>query len=311
MNRWKGLGIVAAVAGLIGLGIAFLPRTPEFPQPLKVAANVVPDTTASPSPTASPEQNAPRTASPAPTSHALPSPKPTPTTQARPTPANSPAATVATPAESPQQSPSPTVAPVTSATPEPTTAATAAAATQQQTAAPATKNGPVTLTLKKDSVIGIRLDQAVTTETAKVDEKITAKVSRDVIVDKVTAIPAGAKLEGTIVLVERASAANPRGKLGIKFTALVRPDNTRVALATETIAREASDPSAASSTAFNSNAVSALVAGNAGRVPPKQDAKGSPAPNSSKPRDFQLAAGAPLTVHLTAPVSITIDRNPE
>ena len=269
MNRWKGLGIVAAVAGLIGLGIAFLPRTPEFPQPLKVAANVVPDTTASPSPTASPEQNAPRTASPAPTSHALPSPKPTPTTQARPTPANSPAATVATPAESPQQSPSPTVAPVTSATPEPTTAATAAAATQQQTAAPATKNGPVTLTLKKDSVIGIRLDQAVTTETAKVDEKITAKVSRDVIVDKVTAIPAGAKLEGTIVLVERGS------------------------------------------TAFNSNAFSALVAGNAGRVPPKQDAKGSPAPNSSKPRDFQLAAGAPLTVHLTAPVSITIDRNPE
>ena len=186
-----------------------------------------------------------------------------------------------------------------------------------QVAAPAkTAAKPVSLTIKKDTVIGIRLDQEVSSETARVEDKISAKVSRDVIVDGTTAIPAGARLEGMIVQVERPTPANPRGKLAIRFTALVRPDNSRVALSTDMISREATDPAAGA--LLDTNAFSTLVGGGA-RIPPAgRSGSGSPTPTPTptptpapRLRDVRLLAGTPLTVHLTAPISITIDRDSE
>jgi hypothetical protein len=59
------------------------------------------------------------------------------------------------------------------------------------------------LTVEKHSVIGIRLDSAVSTRTARVEDRVTAIVSRDVTVNGRTAIPSGARLEGTVTLVER------------------------------------------------------------------------------------------------------------
>ena len=187
-------------------------------------------------------------------------------------------------------------------TPPPATAAAPAKVPSKE------KTGPVRLTLKKDTVIGIRLDQEVSSETARVDDKISAKVSRDVIVDGTTAIPAGARLEGTIVLVERPTQTNPLGKLGVRFTALVRPDNSRVVLLTDTISREATDPSGAP---LNTNAFSTVVGGTARVPPPGRSGSGSPTPTPPQLRDVRLLAGTPLTVHLTAPVSITIARAPE
>ena len=129
-------------------------------------------------------------------------------------------------------------------------------------AAPRRSPGPSRSSLKKDTVIGIRIDQAISSETAHADDKISAKVSRDVIVDGTTAIPAGMRLEGTVVTVERPTASNPRGKLDIQFTSLVRADNSRVAIVTETISREARDPNAAGTGSFDVNAFSAVVGGN-------------------------------------------------
>ena len=54
------------------------------------------------------------------------------------------------------------------------------------------------VTVKEDAVIGIRLENAVSSETAKVEDRVTARVSRDVTVEGRTAIPAGALLEGTV-----------------------------------------------------------------------------------------------------------------
>lgn len=245
----------------------------------------------------------------------MPSARPTPGVQQKPASSNS-SASIATQPVDPSPSSSPTTSALTAAAASPEPIVAAGVAAQPQAApASAAKKDPVTLTLKKDSVIGILLDQAVSSETAKVEDKISAKVSRDVIVDGKTAIPAGARIEGTIVSVDRPTKANPRGKLGFRFTALVRPDNTRVPLFTETISREASDPSTnTGASSFNSNAFSAIVGGGSRQPPPKQTATASPTPTpkpSSKPRDIQLIAGAFLTVHLTAPVSITIDRDPE
>jgi hypothetical protein len=192
-------------------------------------------------------------------------------------------------------------------TAEPVVSPVVSAPAAQAPTPPAAKPEPLTVVIKKDAVIGIRIDQPITTESAHVEDKISAKVSRDVIVDGITAIPAGTRVEGVVTLVERPTMANPRGKLGVRFASIVRPDNTRVAIATDTIYREASDPSSGAS--FDVSAFSAVVAGGS-RVPPVRSDQG-PSSGAARPRDAQLPAGAQLTLHLASPLSVTVARDPE
>jgi hypothetical protein len=166
-----------------------------------------------------------------------------------------------------------------------------------------------TVVLPKDTVIGIRLDQALSGETAHVDDKITARVARDVVVDGVTAIPAGTRLEGTITEVDR-SARGKRGRVGLRFTTLVRADEARLAIPTEAIFREG-DPIGQSAPALNVGSGFGAVLANRGRTSVPNQAPGRAAPGPETYRDAQLPAGSLLTVHLTAPVSVVIDRHPE
>ena len=186
---------------------------------------------------------------------------------------------------------------------------TPAASTSPQQ--PRSKLAPITVLLKKDTVIGIRIDQPISTETSHVDDKISAKVSRDVVVDGITAIPVGTRVEGQITQVERPTATNPRGKLSVRFTSLVRADNTRVAIVTDTISREASDASSSNGTAPDISAFSLVVSGGRTAPPPSGGSATSATPAPSRVRDAQLPAGSPLTLHLTSPLSITVDRDPQ
>ena len=98
------------------------------------------------------------------------------------------------------------------------------------------------LTVKEDSVMGIRLDSTVTSETARVEDKVSARVTRDLTVDGRTAIPSGARLEGVVSVVERGGKFKDRSRLGIKFQSLLLPDGTRMPIQTETISGTANLP---------------------------------------------------------------------
>lgn len=310
MKRWKRVGVVAVAGGAVALALATFPRPQHAhsASPTAVRTGV----TAAAKAGKPEEPVAPRAA-------AVPVIKSTPplagaSRAGSKTLAPSPAiSTSAAPVDPPQTSPvaSPLTAPVPIAVPDPASAtiATTPPPAQPTLSAPP-KPGPVTVVIKKDSVIGIRIDQAITTGSAHVDDRISGRVSRDVIVDGTIAIPAGTRVEGSVTAVERPTSANPRGKLGIRFTSIVRPDNTRVAISTETINREASDPAAPNGGSFDVNAFSALVSGS-GRTAPGRSAKESPAPKASQPREALLPAGAPLTLHLISPLSLTINRDPE
>jgi hypothetical protein len=169
------------------------------------------------------------------------------------------------------------LAPVwTRAEPVPVPAGTPSAAPQVKKVAPPSKGVEV----KRDSVIGVRLDRAVTTETAHIEDKVTARIVRDVVVDDRTVIVAGARLEGTVVVIERGLHPTDRGRLGIKFTTLVLANNKRVPIQADTIFREsepAGDPAAASS-----------VLG----------------PLFGDRREVRIPAGAQLTVKLTAAINL-------
>ena len=203
------------------------------------------------------------------------------------------------------------------------TAATATAAASTTTVEPppvleARKPRFEELTVKQDAVVGIKIDQSVSSETARVEDRVTAKVTRDVTVDGRTAIAAGTKLEGVVTVVERGGKFRERAKVGVRFTTLILADGLRVPIQTEAILREGESPTGEAGAKIGASAVAGaivggLIGGKRGAVMGSTaGAAGGTAVVAAGGRNEALIpGGAPLTVRLTAPVTVTIEREPE
>jgi len=171
------------------------------------------------------------------------------------------------------------------------------------------------LTVEKHSVIGIRLDEAISTRTARVEDRVTATVSRDVTVAGRVAIPAGVRLEGNVVLVERGGKFKDQPRLGLRFDRMILTDGTRVSLKTDTIYREGDSPAADATARMGAGAVAGAVLG--GLLGGKKGAAigiatgaagGAATVMRGDGNESSLPAGAPLTVRLTDEVTITVQR---
>jgi hypothetical protein len=172
-----------------------------------------------------------------------------------------------------------------------------------------------TVTVKEDAVIGIRLDQTISTESARVEDRVTARVTRDVRVGGRTAIPEGATLEGFVTLVERGGRFHDNSRLGVKFTTLVLVDQTRIPLVTDTIYRVGDSASNEATSKIGASAVLGAILG--GVIGGKRGAAiggtagaagGAAAVAAGNPNDAVLPAGMPLTVRLGQAVSVALIR---
>ena len=174
------------------------------------------------------------------------------------------------------------------------------------------------LTVAPDSVIGIRLDSTISSETARVEDRVTARVSRDVVVSGHTAISAGARVEGVVTAVERGSKFKERSRIGVRFQSLVLADGTRFTIQTETIFREGVSPAEPAASKIGASAavggiLGAILGGKKGAAIGSTvgAAGGTAAVMSGASLAVILQAGTPLTVRLTAPVTVTIERQEE
>src|SRR5262245_59947516 len=59
------------------------------------------------------------------------------------------------------------------------------------------------LTVPADTVVGIKLDTEISTRTAKVEDKVSARVTREVVVGRRVAIPTETRLDGVVSFVQR------------------------------------------------------------------------------------------------------------
>ena len=229
--------------------------------------------------------------------------------QRREPPARTSAVPPATAAPAPQP-PAPAAVPPVEATAPPPPPPAAEATKPQEPAKPRFDE----IVVDADSVIGIRLDQAISSETARVEDKVTARVSRDLTVDGRTAIPAGARLEGTVTAVERGGKFRERARLGIRFTSLVLGES-RLRIDTDAIFRDGESPTKESTSKIGASAVvgailGAVVGGKKGAVigGTAGAGAGTAAVMAGAPNDVTLAAGTPLTVRLSSPVTVLIER---
>jgi len=171
------------------------------------------------------------------------------------------------------------------------------------------------LRVKSESVIGIRLDTALTSRTAHVEDRVSARVSRDLFVDGRVAIPAGARLEGTVTLVEHGDKFRNRARLGVKFNTIVLADKTRLPIDTETIFRDGDSPTAEATSKIGASAVvgailGAVVGGKKGAAigGAAGAGGGTAAVMAGGVNDAILEAGTPLTVRLNAPVTVLVEK---
>lgn len=171
------------------------------------------------------------------------------------------------------------------------------------------------LVIPADSVIGLQVENAVTTERAKVEDQVRARVTRDVRVGEQVAIPAGARAEGSVTLVERGGRLKDQARLGIRFHTIVLADGTRLPINTETIYRDGESPARESAAKIGGGAVGgavlgAIFGGKKGAIIGSTvgAAGGSVAVATSEANAATLPQGSTVTVRMGSPATVTVER---
>lgn len=165
------------------------------------------------------------------------------------------------------------------------------------------------------SVIGLELETGVTSERARIEDRVDARVTRDVFAGGRLAIPAGSRVVGAVSLVERGGKVKERARLGVRFHTLVLANGRQVPLRTEPVYREGTSPAGESSRKIGGAAIGgavlgAIIGGKKGAIAgATAGAAGGTAVVMAGDRNpATLPAGSVVTVKLAAPVSFEVER---
>ena len=201
------------------------------------------------------------------------------------------------------------------ATPLPTGAATPPLPEPVPDVPPPAKPQFVEVVVPASSVVGLHVSTSITSETAKVEDRVEARVTRDVIADGRVAIPAGTKVIGDVTLVERGGKMKDKARLGVRFHTLVLADGDQVPFRTDAILREGASPGAESArkiggAAMGGAIIGAIIGGAKGAaIGSATGAAGGGAVVMAGDRNAAtLPTGTIVTVRLTAPVAIDVER---
>jgi hypothetical protein len=173
----------------------------------------------------------------------------------------------------------------------------------------------VEVVVPSSSVVGLNVQTSITSETARVEDRVEARVTRDVIADGRVAIPAGTRVLGDVTLVERGGKMKDKARLGVRFHTLVLADNTQVPFRTDAIFREGSSPGNEASRKIGGAAIGgailgAIIGGAKGAaIGGATGAAGGSAVVMAGDRNAAtLPAGTVVTVRLNAPVAVDVER---
>jgi hypothetical protein len=77
-----------------------------------------------------------------------------------------------------------------------------------------------TITIPDNTVMDVTLNTSHSSEDSRVEERVNGTLASPVVIDNVTAIPAGAKLTGYLTSVKDSGEVKGRAQLGLRFTRL-------------------------------------------------------------------------------------------
>ena len=169
--------------------------------------------------------------------------------------------------------------------------------------------------MPSDAVIGLQIENNVSSETARMEDRVEARVSRDVRSDGRVAIPAGSKVLGSVTVVERGGKMRERARLGVRFHTVILADGTELPLQTDTVYREGESPTNSSSAKVGGAAVGGAILGailGGGKGAAIGGAIGAGAGTGAvmagSRRPAQIQAGSPMTVKVLSPIAVNVEK---
>jgi len=171
------------------------------------------------------------------------------------------------------------------------------------------------LVVSPQTVLGLQTETRLSSETARVEDRVEARVTRDVKVGDRVAIPSGAHAIGSVMQVERGGKFKETAMIAVRFHTLVLADGTRLPISTETIYRRGESPGNASAAKVGGAAVGGAILGailggaKGAAIGATAGAGGGTAAVMAGDRNAAtLPAGTPMTVRLVQPVTVTVDK---
>ena len=173
----------------------------------------------------------------------------------------------------------------------------------------------VDLTVPSDAVLGLQIERTVSSELARVEDKVDARVTRDVRVSDRIAIPAGSTVRGSVTEVDRGGRMKGKARLAIRFHTIVLADGTQVALKTDPVVREGQSPGGESAAKVGGAAIGGAIlgailgGGKGAAIGGAVGAAGGTAAAMTNDRNpATLPAGTTVTVRMQAPVTVTVQK---
>ncbi len=226
-------------------------------------------------------------------------------------------------------SPAPAATPAATAVrePAPPTQAVAEPPTPRPVATPAPKPvpkpvlppkpEPVVKTVAAGTDLEAELVDGVSSKTSQVGDSVRARVTRAIVIDGLTVVPAGATIDGTVTEAIPVKKIGGTASLGLRFDTLQLGGGASTAIAASIQEKGKSESGKDAGTIAGATAGGALL----GRLLSKDDktkgtligavvgaAAGTGIAAATKGLEVDLPAGTPLALHLEQPVDITVRR---
>jgi hypothetical protein len=173
----------------------------------------------------------------------------------------------------------------------------------------------VEVVVPSSSVVGLQVERSISSETARVEDRVEGRVTRDVIADGRVAIAAGTRVIGDVTLVERGGKMKDKARLGVRFHTLVLADGSQVPFRTDSIYREGASPGSESArkiggAAMGGAILGAIIGGAKGAAigGATGAGAGSAVVMAGDRNAATLPAGTVVTVRLSSPLSIDVEK---
>jgi hypothetical protein len=171
------------------------------------------------------------------------------------------------------------------------------------------------LVIPSDSVLGLQIERTISSETARVEDRVEARVTRDVRVGDRVAIPAGSIVQGSVSEVERGGKVKERARLAIRFHTVVLGNGSRLSIKTDSVVREGTSPAKESAAKIGGAAVGgailgAILGGGKGAIigGATGAAGGTAATMAGERNPAVLPVGSTVSVRMQQPVTVTIEK---
>jgi hypothetical protein len=171
------------------------------------------------------------------------------------------------------------------------------------------------ITIPAGTLLPIDLETSVGSDISRVDQPVRGALRRAVYVHGVEVLPPGTALFGHVTTAQRPGKVKGRGLIAMRFTEIDTPGPGRTHIATSTVSRLApatkeKDTLQIAAPAGAGAVIGGLVGGGKGAAEGALIGGGAGTAYvlSTRGKDVRLGRGANLSVRLTAPLHVTVQR---